>query len=186
MTWLGKVKGGATGYFSLLKTGAKGAANTESLRQTGQIAGEAVTRLKMRPCPRCLEASLQAVEGGFKCVREDICGFQGSKEDLQQMRESTRIDPRVIALAKGFTGSFKKRAGGAAWMSRMLWAVTLCIVAYGALWMVMGHLMTGVWAMLVGVASGLHAIRYAYMKRRLEGSLESASQFLRSPGRWII
>lgn len=191
MTWMGRAKRGigrgTKGYFSLVAGGAKGALGTESIRQTGQMAGSAIARLRMQTCPRCLELSMATEGGVHHCIRTDICGLTGTDDEINAFRNALRVDPRVIALAKGFTGSFDERARGARNISRILWGMTTLILMYGVSWLFSDKWGTATWTLLVGLLCGIQAIRYAYTAHRLaEPAVSSPLRFLRSPFLWFV
>lgn len=178
---------GAKGYVSTVVGGVKGALGVESIRQAGKMAGTSAMGLRMKTCPRCLELSMVADGNLLQCTRTDICGFVCTKTELEVFKKEVRVDPRVIALAKGFSGSFDERAKGARNISRILWAIMLLILNYGMFWAFSGNWSTATWTFLVAVFCAVQAIRYAYTVRRLtESGVPSPLSFLISPWLWFV
>lgn len=178
---------GVKGYFSLVAGGAKGALGVESIRQTGQMAASVAGRLRMQTCPRCLEASM-VVEGDVhRCSRTDICGLTGTKEEIQAFGRGTQVDPRVIALAKGFTGHFDDRARGARAISRIMWGCAAMIALYSFYWTIDGKLWTGFWTLLVSLLCAVQAVRHSYTARRLvQAAVSSPLSYLKTPSLWFL
>lgn len=177
-------------YFSLVGTSAKGAVGAESIKQVGQFAGAAFGTVKIGTCPRCMEKSLIASDGGqYHCTREDICGFTAkSEKELEAMRDkSFSISPQILAISKGFTGDFRKRSNGAKRLSWMFWIITAMVMAYSLSWaMEMKWLYFG-WTFLVAIYTAISAIRYAYMSYRLVDAVKlRPRQFLSKPGLWFV
>ena len=190
MSWLGSAAKGTAkatkGYFTVLIRGTKGAMGAESIHQTGQMLKSAAHRLRLRTCPRCLEQSLEEVEGGLQCARHDICGFSGSVESMRAMSSTVQMDPRILVLAKVVNADFGQRSNGAANVSRMMWGACAAILLYSFYWIFMGS-WYAVWAMLVAVLSGVHAIRYAYMSQMLsDDAITNPKSFLAAPDRWFV
>ena len=180
-------KRGAKAYVGALGNATKGALGWESAKQGTQLAGDAIKRLKYRSCPRCLETSLVNDGDSWRCLRNDICGFTGNDAAIGQMESERTIDPRVIALAKGYHGDFSKRAQGAVFISRLMWGISFLLASYSLSWVIEGHYGTAAWTMLVLVFCILQSLRYAYMAQRLETpSDRSSKDFLLSPSRWFV
>lgn len=184
-----KRKGVLRRYFSLIGVSAKGAVGAESIKQVGQFAGAAIDTVKHRACPRCMERSMLENHGHYVCTRTDICGFEAHGEvAVENMREAMHaVNPQVLAVAKGFTGDFGKRAQGAKKVSWLLWGVTALILAYSFSWLIeMNWLYVG-WTALVAVYTAVNAIRYAYMSYRLGGVVNvKPRQFLVRPSLWFV
>lgn len=190
MSWIGSAARGTAkatkGYFSILIRGTKGAVGAESIHQTGQMLKSAAHRLRLRTCPRCLEQSLEEVEGGLQCIRHDICGYHGSVESVRAMSGVVQMDPRILVVAKVVNADFGHRSSGAAKVSRMMWGVCGGILLYSLYWVSMGS-WYALWAMLVGVLAAVHAIRYAYMSQMLsDGAITSPKSFLAAPDKWFV
>lgn len=178
---------GVSGYFSMVGRGAKGAVAWESVKQSGQLAGSLAQRLRLKSCPRCLEMSLVEDVEGYRCMRADICGLHGSKEEIAAFAAQSRADPRVVAIAKGFSGNFTDRSKSARIVSRLLWVFAACIVMYSLSWMFESRWLTAVWSFLVAVLCSVQAIRYAYAVQRLLQPLAARPlQFLLSPAQWFV
>ena len=190
MSWMGSAAKGTAkatkGYFSVLIRGTKGAMGVESIHQTGQMLKSAAHRLRLRTCPRCLEQSLEEVEGGVLCVRDDICGYQGSVEEARAMGNAAQMDPRILVLAKVLNADLGQRSGGAAKVSRMMWCACAAILLYSLYWVFLES-WNAIWAMLVAALAGVHGIRYAYMAQMLsDNAVTSPRRFLASPDKWWV
>lgn len=183
-------KGAIRRYFSILGSSAKGAVGAESIKQVGQFAGAAYGSVKLQTCPRCLEKSLQSHGNGVHvCVRDDICGYRAeSEEDLAAMRETAfLVSPQVLAISKGFKGSFKERASGAKRLSWLFWIVTAMVLAYSFSWAIDANWWYVTWTLLVAVYAAINAIRYAYMSYRLADAIKMRPrQFLTKPSLWFV
>lgn len=174
---------------SAVGAGAKGALGFESWKQAGQLAGSAYSASKLKVCPRCREKSFVVQGNQHFCVREDICGFVAhSQEEVENMRaETSSVDMRVLAIAKGFKGSFEKRGAGAKRISWICWGVTACILSYGISWAFDERWAYSLWVSLVAMYTGLNAIKYAFMARKLNSNIKIAPlAFLMSPGLWFV
>jgi hypothetical protein len=178
---------GIKGYFGLIGKGAKGALGVESIRQAGQMTGSVVGRLRMKTCPRCLETSMVVENGVHTCMRTDICGLTGTADEIQAFREKTHVDPRLIALGKGFTGHFDERARGLCSLSRVMWVCATLIGVYGMYWLLEGNAWTFVWTLLVGLLCAIKAVRYSYTARRLlNGESMAPMAYLKTPSLWFL
>jgi hypothetical protein len=177
-------------YVSLVGTSAKGAVGAESIKQLGQFAGAAFGTVKTQVCPRCMEKSLVSSDSGhYQCTRADICGFTaGSEKELEAMREASfAVNPRILAISKGFTGDFRSRSNGAKRLSWMFWIITALVMAYSFSWAVEMKWLYFFWTFLVAVYTAINAIRYAYMSYRLIDAVHlRPRQFLARPGLWFV
>lgn len=188
----GAVRRAGGWYLGRLVGGAKGAVGTEQFRLGGRILSSAYGAVKdvftYKQCPRCREQSLLAVDDGFKCVREDICGFHAASErEVEEFGKAmSAVDARVLALAKGHDGAFTRRAGGAITISRMFWIVTLIVLCYSVSWLFDGRLGYAAQVLLVALWTAISAIRYAYAAHRLsdERTLKPLA-FVVNPAMWF-
>lgn len=172
----------------LLGRSAKGALGGEFITAGSALGRSVKDSINARGCPRCFERSLFSIDGRWTCVRSDICGWHGSDEDVQMLREATcNISPLVFAVAKGNRVNVSRDAKQNCFFSWLLWLITALILVYSVYATQAISMFMGCWIALVGVMLGINAVRFSYRAQYLLGRFRGEPiEFLKEPRLWFV